>query len=347
MSTSRRSRPDRRPPSRPWARPPAPRRRRAPAARAPSSGRRPATSCGSRSSCSSSSRCASSGRSITATGSSGCAARWAPGSGAGPPTRSGRGRLMGLAFETPLALLLLIPALALTFGLYLSRPPAGGGGPAAHGAHRPDRPAQRARPGPGRVPARPAGRPAGDGLRRRPVRLGRQRGPRGRARLPARDAGRVIPEGDVAGIVAFGKDALVERLPSDLGEIDRIASTPVTLGQRRRAPRSGWPPPSSRTTPRSASSCMSDGNDTSGTGQAEAALAATRDIRIETRLIGLGDVRRGPRRAPDDAVHGQSRRVGRGRRRDPLVGRPAGDRPPVRQRRAGRRRPDPSTSTPA
>src|SRR5512146_2350061 len=35
------------------------------------------------------------------------------------------------------------------------------------------------------------------------------------------------PNGDVAGIVAFGKQALVERLPSELTDIDRIASTPV------------------------------------------------------------------------------------------------------------------------
>ena len=33
---------------------------------------------------------------------------------------------------------------------------------------------------------------------------------------------------------------------------------------------------------------LSDGNDTTGGGQTEAALAATRDIRIETRTIGLG-----------------------------------------------------------
>ena len=37
-----------------------------------------------------------------------------------------------------------------------------------------------------------------------------------------------MPEGDVAGIVAFGKDALVERLPSELEDVERIASTPVT-----------------------------------------------------------------------------------------------------------------------
>jgi len=37
---------------------------------------------------------------------------------------------------------------------------------------------------------------------------------------------------DVAGIVAFGGDALVERLPSDVAEIDRIASTPVRSAVR-------------------------------------------------------------------------------------------------------------------
>ena len=35
------------------------------------------------------------------------------------------------------------------------------------------------------------------------------------------------PDGDVAGVVAFGKDALVERLPGELADLDRIASTPV------------------------------------------------------------------------------------------------------------------------
>src|SRR3954447_3567453 len=44
---------------------------------------------------------------------------------------------------------------------------------------------------------------------------------------------------DVAGIVAFGGDALVERLPSDLRDVDRIASTPVKaatdIGAGRRA----------------------------------------------------------------------------------------------------------------
>ncbi|MEA2577634.1 MAG: hypothetical protein QOD78_1222, partial [Chloroflexota bacterium] len=97
----------------------------------------------------------------------------------------------------------------------------------------------------------------------------------------------VIPEGDVAGIVAFGKEALVERLPSDLAEIDRIASTPVRsatdIGAALRLASALFPDDAQKRIV-----LLSDGNDTTGGGQAEAALAASRDIRIETRLIGLG-----------------------------------------------------------
>jgi len=97
----------------------------------------------------------------------------------------------------------------------------------------------------------------------------------------------VIPDGDVAGIVAFGKEALVERLPSDLDEIDRLASTPVRsatdIGAALRLATALFPDDAQKRIV-----LLSDGNDTTGGGQAEAALAATRDIRIETRLIGLG-----------------------------------------------------------
>ena len=102
--------------------------------------------------------------------------------------RPGRDRLMGISFDAPLALLLLVPALLLTIGLHRRGAAADGLGAAAGGPRRPVAPAGGARLRPRRFPAGPAGRPAGDRLRRRPLRFGRQRGPRGRPRLPARDA---------------------------------------------------------------------------------------------------------------------------------------------------------------
>jgi Ca-activated chloride channel homolog len=96
-----------------------------------------------------------------------------------------------------------------------------------------------------------------------------------------------MPDGDVAGIVAFGKEALVERLPSDLAEIDRIASAPVRsasdIGGALRLATALFPDDAQKRIV-----LLSDGNDTTGTGQAEAALSATRGVRIETRQIGLG-----------------------------------------------------------
>ncbi len=98
----------------------------------------------------------------------------------------------------------------------------------------------------------------------------------------------VMPEEDVAGIVAFGKEALVERLPSDLAEIDRIASAPVRsasdVGGALRLATALFPDDAQKRIV-----LLSDGNDTTGSGQAEAALAATRGVRIETRMIGLGE----------------------------------------------------------
>jgi uncharacterized membrane protein/Mg-chelatase subunit ChlD len=193
---------------------------------------------------------------------------------------------MGIAFETPLALLLLIPALALTFGLYLSA---------------------RRRIGVGRRRAAlvvrtivlsslvlalagfrlvlPVDRLATVFV----VDLSDSVGNDGREEALAflRETLDVIPEGDLAGIVAFGREALVERLPSDLGEIDRIASTPVRsatdIGAAFRLATALFPDDAQKRIV-----LMSDGNDTGATGQAEAALAATRDIRIETYLVGLG-----------------------------------------------------------
>ena len=193
---------------------------------------------------------------------------------------------MGFSFEAPLALLLLIPALALTITLYLSA---------------------RRRLGAGRRRLAlivrtvllialvfalagfrivlPVDRLATVFV----VDLSDSVGNDGREDALAflRETLAVIPDGDVAGIVAFGKEALVERLPSDLGEIDRLASTPVRsatdIGAALRLASALFPDDAQKRIV-----LLSDGNDTTGGGQAEAALAATRDIRIETRLIGLG-----------------------------------------------------------
>ena len=193
---------------------------------------------------------------------------------------------MGVSFEAPLALLLLAPALVLTVGLYL-------GARRRIGAGR-----RRVALGvrvlllsalvlalAGFQIVLPVDRLATVFV----VDLSDSVGNDGREDALAflRETLEVIPDGDVAGIVAFGKEALVERLPSDLEEIDRMASTPVRsatdIGAALRLATALFPDDAQKRIV-----LMSDGNDTTGGGQAEAALAATRDIRIETRLIGLG-----------------------------------------------------------
>jgi uncharacterized membrane protein len=101
-----------------------------------------------------------------------------------------------------------------------------------------------------------------------------------------RDTLKVMPKDDQAGIVAFGKDALVERLPEDLREIDRIRSTPVKaatdVGAALRLAAALFPDAAQKRIV-----LISDGNETTGRGQREAALAAARGIQVETRAIGL------------------------------------------------------------
>ncbi|HEX5015365.1 MAG TPA: VWA domain-containing protein [Candidatus Limnocylindrales bacterium] len=193
---------------------------------------------------------------------------------------------MGIAFDAPLALLLLLPALVLTFALHL-------------GARR--------RTGRGRRRVAllvrtllltalvfalagfrlvlPVDRLATVFV----VDLSDSVGEGGREDALAfvRDSLLAMPEDDVAGIVAFGKGALVERLPAELRDIDRIASAPVTsatdVGAALRLASALFPDDAQKRIV-----LLSDGNDTTGQGQAEAALAAARGIQVETKSIGLG-----------------------------------------------------------
>ena len=145
-----------------------------------------------------------------------------------------------------------------------------------------------------------------------------------------------MPKGDVAGIVGFGRAALVERLPQEVREIDRIASTPVRsatdIGAALRLASALFPDDAQKRIV-----LLSDGNDTTGTGPSEAALAAARGIQVETRAIGLGaanevlvdrlttpsTARIGEEIEATAEVHSTVAQAGHG--------------PPLRRRRAGRR----------
>jgi uncharacterized membrane protein len=102
-----------------------------------------------------------------------------------------------------------------------------------------------------------------------------------------REALEQAPSGDQAGIVVFGREALVERLPADASELDRLASTPVRtatdLGAALRLAAALFPDGTQKRIV-----LLSDGNDTTGRGQSEAALAAARGVQVETHVIGLG-----------------------------------------------------------
>ena len=95
------------------------------------------------------------------------------------------------------------------------------------------------------------------------------------------------PAGDRAAVVAFGGDALVERLPAEFDELNRFASIPARaatdVGGALRLAAALFPDDSQKRIV-----LVSDGNDTTGEGQSEAALAAARGIQIETFEVGLG-----------------------------------------------------------
>ncbi len=102
-----------------------------------------------------------------------------------------------------------------------------------------------------------------------------------------RDSLAAMPRDDLAGIVAFGKDALVERLPAEVRELDTIASVPVEgatdIGGAMRLAAALFPDDAQKRIV-----LLSDGNDTTGAGQAEAGLAAAQGIQVQTHVIGLG-----------------------------------------------------------
>jgi uncharacterized membrane protein len=195
---------------------------------------------------------------------------------------------MGIAFEAPLALLLLLPAFAITLGLHLaSRRRLGAGRRRLALALRSIVLAALVLALAGFQLVLPVDRLATVFI----VDLSDSVGNAGREDALAflRETLAERPDGDVAGIVAFGEEALVERLPSGLTEIDRIASTPVRsatdIGAALRLATALFPDDAQKRIV-----LLSDGNDTAGNGQAEAALAASQNVQIETRRIGPGDV---------------------------------------------------------
>ncbi|HEX6140815.1 MAG TPA: VWA domain-containing protein [Candidatus Limnocylindria bacterium] len=99
----------------------------------------------------------------------------------------------------------------------------------------------------------------------------------------ARDAVKEMPEGDTAGVVVFGANALVDRLPSALGELQDPASVPVVaatdIGAAIRLATAIFPAGAQQRLV-----LLSDGNDTGG--QAEPAIlgAADRGVRLDVVL---------------------------------------------------------------
>jgi uncharacterized membrane protein len=95
------------------------------------------------------------------------------------------------------------------------------------------------------------------------------------------------PAADRAAVVAFGAEALVERLPAELTDLDRFASVPATsatdVGGALRLASALFPDDSQKRIV-----LVTDGNDTTGLGQSEASLAGARGVQVETYEVGLG-----------------------------------------------------------
>jgi uncharacterized membrane protein len=194
---------------------------------------------------------------------------------------------MGVRFEAPIWLLLLVPALALTVIPYFAaRRRIGAGRRRAALAVRVALLASLVFALGGFQLILPVDRLATVFV----VDLSDSVGDAGRQDALAflRESLAVMPKDDEAGIVAFGKDALVERLPEEIRDIDRLHSAPVTgatdIGAALRLASALFPDAAQKRIV-----VISDGNDTTGRGQLEAALAAARGIQVETRTVGLAD----------------------------------------------------------
>ena len=101
----------------------------------------------------------------------------------------------------------------------------------------------------------------------------------------ARSAVREMPEGDNAGVVVFGANALVDRLPSELAELSDPASRPVAgatdVAAAVRLAAAILPAGTQQRIV-----LLSDGNDTSGAAEEAIAAAASRGIRLDVATPG-------------------------------------------------------------
>ena len=101
----------------------------------------------------------------------------------------------------------------------------------------------------------------------------------------ARESVRRMPEGDTAGVVVFGANALVDRLPSQLGELQVPSSVPVVgatdIAAAVRLATAIFPAGAQQRLV-----LLSDGNDTSGSAEQAILAAAQRGVRLDVVLPG-------------------------------------------------------------